>query len=121
MLWFVFGSLTLSLFLGCGSSENNVEMHPVSGTVNVDGAPLAEGIIIFEDVEKGLTGSCTIKDGAYSGKVPAGDLKAKIVKIEKTGKDPMGVSEGVKETVLKSGISVNIKTGGAKLEAFEVP
>lgn len=63
-----------SFILGCGSSDIEVK-----GKVTIDGAPLAEGEIIFEDV-KGLVtpvGS-KIKNGEYVVLMLPGAKKVKI-------------------------------------------
>jgi hypothetical protein len=106
---------------GCGPSETRLDAYPVSGTVNYDGAPLPEGRIFFEDPTRGVNAGMDIKQGAFSGKVPPGDAKARVVRTE-TGKDPMSGEERVLEKeVLQSDISFTIKTGDNKLPAIDIP
>ena len=54
-------------------------MHPVAGTVTLDGQPLAQGSIVFDSADrKGAAAGCGIKNGAFKGTCPVG---AKIVRI----------------------------------------
>jgi hypothetical protein len=59
---------------GCGGNEARV-----SGTVKVDGKPIANGMITFMPVDgKTATAGGKIKDGHYSVKVPVGAMKVSI-------------------------------------------
>lgn len=61
---------------GCNSAEAPSE---VSGTVTMDGVPLAEGEIIFEASDNSKTPSAgMIKDGKYTAQVLPGSKKVKI-------------------------------------------
>jgi hypothetical protein len=69
------GVLTLVLALGCGGGA----MPVVSGTVTLDGQPVANGSISFVPLDgKGRTAGGTITDGKYSTKVPVGEMKVSI-------------------------------------------
>lgn len=60
---------------GCGGESP----ADVSGTVTMDGRPLAEGDIIFEAAEGGKTpAGGPIKDGRYAVKVPPGPKKVRV-------------------------------------------
>jgi hypothetical protein len=71
VLLVAFGALLLS---ACGSSED--KKYPVTGTVNVDGKPLADGSIKF--VSKGDFDSLEVKDGKFSGEVREGEHKVEV-------------------------------------------
>jgi hypothetical protein len=63
---------------GCGRAPG-LDVHPVSGTVTVDGAPLAEGWITFRALEgdtRGLAGRIT--NGAYRAKAFAGPARIAV-------------------------------------------
>jgi hypothetical protein len=78
--------LTLTLGLvalatGCGgaSGPKAPDQYPVSGTVTVDGQPLAEGSIVLDPEDgKSIPASGAVKDGAFSFKSPVGN---KVVRI----------------------------------------
>jgi len=110
----------LGLFLsGCGRSDTSPETYPVTGKVTLDGAPLPNGRIIFEDVSRSVSNAVTITNGEYTGNVASGDLKARVVKIEKK-KNPMGVGDDIEvETPLKAGIDVTVQTGNNTLPPIE--
>lgn len=56
----------LGLVCGCGGGDP-LGRREVSGTVTLDGAPLADGSISFQPVEKSTTSSgAVITNGAYS-------------------------------------------------------
>ena len=59
-----------------GSSKPKT--YPVSGTVNWNNVPLAEGHILFEPAEGGQPEPGTIKDGTFSCRLPAGKFKVQI-------------------------------------------
>lgn len=64
--------------LGCGRTPG-LNVHPVSGTVTVDGAPLAEGWITFRALEgdtRGLAGRIT--NGAYRAEAFAGPARVAV-------------------------------------------
>jgi len=73
-LWAV--ALLSLLLAGCSSSKPKT--YPVSGTVNWNNVPLAEGHILFEPAEGGQPEPGTIKDGTFSCRVPAGKFKVQI-------------------------------------------
>jgi len=112
------GCLTL-LVVGCGPTANTQDTYPVKGKVTYDGAPLPSGLIFFEEPTKGISNAIPIENGEYSGQAAAGDLKARVSKTEKI-KNPMSNEESVKETPLKSGISVTIKTGSNSLPQIDI-
>jgi hypothetical protein len=60
---------------GCGDSKKSL----VSGTVSVDGDPLANGTIAFFPIDgKGPTAGAGIKDGKYEVEAGVGEMKVTI-------------------------------------------
>lgn len=58
---------SLGLLVGCGGVSDAPVTYPVSGTVTFDGEPLAEGSIIFRDVDgKATTAAGKIENGEFS-------------------------------------------------------
>ncbi|MFO0865387.1 MAG: hypothetical protein U0744_12180 [Gemmataceae bacterium] len=51
---------------GCAQSNPLAERNGVSGTVKLDGAPLAEGTIAFDRGDGAVPGSAEIKNGSYN-------------------------------------------------------
>jgi len=62
--------------LGCGQKNN---LHPVSGAVSVDGAPLEDGSISFAPLDgQGPTAGTTIRGGQYRVETPLGKKRVTI-------------------------------------------
>lgn len=112
--------------LGCGSSRKGEKTAEVSGTVNyLDGKPVQNGKITFENPEKGEVGGGDIKNGKFSFKAPVGDMVVRISSIEEYGKpDDTGVrpsrqlisSKFNTESTLKK----TVKEGGPNNFTFKV-
>lgn len=68
--------LTISGLAGCGKSWP--ELFPVSGTVTLDGRPLAEGLIYFRTIQTGDIEPIEIKNGQFFGKAKPGDRRVEI-------------------------------------------
>jgi len=90
MLWC--GALgVVVLVVGCGAEEGP-ERAAVSGTVNIDGEPLAEGAISFLPAEgtEGPTAGGTIEGGKFdipkSNGVVVGKNRVEITANRKTGR-----------------------------------
>jgi hypothetical protein len=86
--------LALCLALsGCGGSPARPEAkkYPVSGTVTLDGQPMAEGMIYFKTVSAGAIDFVDIKDGKFKGQAQEGDRRVEIClyKTETQGNGPM--------------------------------
>jgi hypothetical protein len=73
-------ALALLLFvpvIGCGKGKSDV-----SGTVNLDGKPVADGTIVFHPTD-GVAVSAGIKDGKYMApKVPRGEASVTVNNTE---------------------------------------
>lgn len=66
LVFLVIGFCLLGTSAGCGPSDP-LGRRAVSGTVTLDGAPVAEGSINFEPTERSTTSSgAVIKEGEYS-------------------------------------------------------
>ena len=67
--------ISSTMFTGC----KNDGLHAVSGTVLLDGTPLAEGTIAFmPSGENGVSAGASIKDGTYSARISPGKMIVKI-------------------------------------------
>ena len=64
---------------------------PVSGTVTLDGQPLAEGVIYFKTIEKGSSEPCDIHGGDFKGQAEAGDRRVEICQFRTTVQDANGM------------------------------
>jgi hypothetical protein len=73
---FLVVSLGLSASIGCGRSES--QSVPVSGTVTLDGQPLAEGFLYFKTIETGALERFDISGGEFKGKARAGTRRVEI-------------------------------------------
>ena len=73
----VAGSLgLLVLFSGCEPPPPPV--YPVSGTVNLDGKPMAEGEIAFVSQQDAIRDTLPVRDGKFQGEIRAGQRKVEI-------------------------------------------
>tara|TARA_R110002095_G_scaffold204266_1_gene186855 strand:+ start:9101 stop:9526 length:426 start_codon:yes stop_codon:yes gene_type:complete len=68
--------LSLSVFSGCGSSDDGPERYDVTGSITYKGAPLESGRITFvPDSEKGNQGPvgyAMVEAGKYDTRAPGG-------------------------------------------------
>lgn len=92
---------------GCGAGDD-VDRAAVTGTVRVDGTPLAHGTIAFfpDDGSTGPSAGAVIRDGHYTVErgrgVPVGVCRVEIRGVRETGRtmpDPLGKPEAVAELV----------------------
>lgn len=81
--------------LGCTPTSPEPTRIPVSGTVTLDGKPLAKGMIYFKTVAAGSIDSVDVIDGKYAGQAEAGVRRVEIIAYKPaTGGTPgMGGSE----------------------------
>jgi hypothetical protein len=69
-----------TLLIACsGCGPTGPKLFPVSGTVLLDGQPLAEGTIYFKTLETGAIDTLPIKDGKFSGQAIEGDRRVEVV------------------------------------------
>lgn len=67
------------LLMGCGGGESGPNLHPVTGTVTLDGQSIPEASIIFIDpTGKKKSYYANVKNGSFSSKMEAGKRKALI-------------------------------------------
>ena len=80
--------LFVVIWTGCGPSNDEGRL-PISGTVNFDGKPLANGHIMFRPDGKGLSSSSKIVDGRFElaavDGIPVGQYKVVITSEQETG------------------------------------
>ena len=115
--------LGLPLFAGCGGEQP----AEVTGTVKMDGKPLAEGEIIFEasDGSKAPV-AAPIKDGAYTVMVLPGPKKVKVLATRPPKKRDPILGEAAREQMLgpeyndRSTLTADIKPGTNADVNFEV-
>lgn len=119
------GVLILAVSMtGCGASGGGsapLEQVVVSGTVNLDGKPLAEGTIVF--TEPGSGGApIPIKDGKFEGKAGVGEKRVEIQSLKagepvKMGDQEMPTEVNIiparfnTETTLKATVDASGATG----------
>lgn len=120
-------TILVGFTLGCGpGAPKMAPTYPVSGTVTLDGKPLAEGSIVFDTEDgKGTPASGGIKDGAFTLKSTEGN---KIVRINCSkvtdAKDEYGSQISVElvgpEFNRKTTLKTTVKAGENKDLKFEV-
>lgn len=92
--------IALATLAGCGG-EGGAKTYSVSGTVTLDGTPVADGQITFRTAKDGRRFSGPIKDGKYDVKAETGDMTVEIVASRvvpgKFDKSNPGIDEPVSE------------------------
>ena len=94
-------SLLLAGFVGCGSDDGPdvPATHKVTGTVTLDGKPLAKGNISFEseaDTKVGISATGEISDGKFEVLATVGKKKVKIRAPKEVGEPD---ATGMRNTV----------------------
>lgn len=85
--------LLVAFVSGCGGPAGPV-MVPVSGAVQYDGQPVAEGSVTFVSPDGGsVPNVLTIADGHYSGRVVAGEKRLEVRGL-RLAKVPAGAAGG---------------------------
>lgn len=88
----VFLVLLLAVVLGCGGGISR-KTGDVTGTVNVDGLPLENGVINFTPLDGGPTQGAPIKDGKYTANnITVGKSKVSITATGGSGAPAGGFS-----------------------------
>jgi hypothetical protein len=107
---------------GCGPRPAEV-----SGTVLIDGKPLAEGQIIFEATDARATPVAgSIKEGKYAVKVPPGAKKVKITASRPTKKPDPVMGAAARESMIapefndRTTLTADVKAGKQDGVNFEV-
>jgi hypothetical protein len=120
----VLPALAILFLVGCGPT-----VHTVKGTVTYDGAPLADGSIVFKSKDPKVgSGGGAIKDGKYTAAVKPGqytvEIRAsKMMPLPAGQKGAMGETEMNQEYIgekynAKSELSADIS--GAKEQNFDL-
>jgi hypothetical protein len=124
---FVLPLTIIALTCGCGTESSGPDTYPVTGTVTLDGTPLATGSIVFDPVNgtgQGCAG--TITDGQYEMESCAGNMRVSITSTTQTGEvDEYG--ESVHKSVLprdkydlNSKLTADVTADGANTFNFEL-
>lgn len=112
--------------IGCG--EAKPKLFPVSGTVTLDGKPLAQGIIYFKTVQTGAIETFPITDGQFSGQAQPGDRRVEVTSYVKKAKpvEVNGMKGDVQENIiparynLESKLAANVKADGPNQYRFDL-
>lgn len=101
------GLLAMVLLLGCSGGGGGGATTTVSGTVLLDGQPLEEGEIFFEEVDRSQSPSAApIKNGSYTAQVPPGNKTVRI-SASKPGKPDPVMGVGPPEPLIAPEYNVN--------------
>jgi len=100
--------VSLTTLAGCGGS--GPRLVPVSGTVTLDGQPLAEGQIYFKTVETGVVERFDIKDGEFTGNAQEGERRVEIGALgPKKFRDLNGMGGEVQDSLIPPRYNVESK------------
>ena len=112
---------------GCGDGKTHPTLADVSGTVTLDGKPLADGEIAFV-VTGEAPANIPVKDGAFSGKAFSGKNRVEVRATKTLPKSPKALptDEAPKMNLIpdryniRSTMETTVNAGGAKDLKFEV-
>ena len=120
---FLLSVFSVFAIVGCGGDG----LTDVTGTVTIDGMPLAEGDIILEAADKNAAPQgTTIKNGEFKLRIAPGNKIVRITASEGDGKiDPLMKTEGKRSIIPaefneKSTLTAEIKAGVNAPLTFEV-
>lgn len=78
-----------SVLCGCNSGRRaEPTKAPVSGSVMLDGKPLAQGVVYFKTIATGAIDSAEVKDGKFQGKAQQGERRVEVCSYEKLPPKP---------------------------------
>ena len=90
-------AVLFATLLGCGPGQP--PLYPVHGKVTLEGTPLTEGIVTFEDAAAGIAESAEISsDGSYQTELLNGTYKVSLMPVFVEQK----AEDGTMEEVLKN-------------------
>lgn len=118
--------LAVVVLSGCGGGRVEAKKYPVTGTVNVDGQPLADGMVYFKDIAAGVSDSAEIKNGQFTGQAEAGSRRVEIFAYITQTSDMGGAVTETKVNTLpakyntESTLSETVKANGANSFKFDV-
>lgn len=111
--------------VGCGG-DAGPQKYPVSGVVNVDGQPLADGMIYFKDIAAGVADSAEIKNGKFEGLAEAGQRRVEIFAYQTVTSDMGGTTSETKVNILppryntESTLTEEVKADAPNTYTFDV-
>ncbi len=108
--------LSCVVVAGCAAKNPEPVTYPVSGTVNFDGKPLAEGKINFSRISESFTRTFDIKDGKFEGESVEGKVDVKIFAYKEGEVDPMYKDDPNAEKTLENYLPAKYSTN-SKLTA----
>jgi len=124
--WFLLGCLcgALGCLLGCSTAAKPI---PVSGTVNLDGQPLAEGQVTLLG-EKTAPETFTVKAGSFQGEAKPGKKRVEIRAFKLGKPTKMGDTEieATPENYIpakyntESTLTAEVAAGGLNPNKFDV-
>lgn len=120
--------LMCALVVGCGSGGSQEPAYKVSGTVTVDGKPMADGELYFKTPKTGDFQLVQVKDGRFEGEAKAGDRRVEIYayRTEKKALMPGGPEETIKINTIPnqynsdSKLTATVKPEGPNQFQFEL-
>ena len=126
----VFGyTLCVALFVaGCTGDRKEEKTTQVSGTVDLDGRPLAAGDVTLVGDPGTVADVLPVKDGAFEGKAKLGKKKVEI-RAYKSEKPPPSATGGVTESRVNyipdrfntnSALTAEVTDGGISPNKFVV-
>jgi hypothetical protein len=111
----------------CQSRKSEPQKYSVSGTVTLDGKPLAEdGLIYFKTIATGAIDGLDIKSGRFSGSTEPGDRRVEIVVYRLKMVDINGMKGETRESLipnrynLESTLTAKVTPEGPNQFAFEL-
>jgi len=88
------------ILIGCGGKSGGPPMADVKGKVTLDSTPLPSGKIVFDEGTGVPAVELDIKDGAYSGQVPAGSKTIRISSYKTVAQNGPMKSETMQQNIL---------------------
>lgn len=71
--------IVLALFGSSGCKPPGPKLYPITGTVTLDGQPLADGTMHFKIIEAGSIYSFPVKEGKFEGQATEGKHRVEVV------------------------------------------
>jgi hypothetical protein len=127
--WSKLGALLFVCLIagGCGKKDEAKKVQ-VSGKVEMDGKPLADGEIMFVGTPGSVPDMLPVENGSFSGQVTVGQKKVEV-RAYKTEKAPKSATAGVTEQKVnyipkrfneESALTAEVSESGIKPEKFVV-
>ena len=113
-LKFAFFLPLLLILLGCGGKSSGPATADVKGKVTLDGVPLANGKIVFDEGPSIPAAEFDIKDGAYAGQVQVGTKTVRISSYKDKDATPAGSPKGAPKNAGMTSMTAQVNTLPAK-------